>query len=45
VLPQVLSFLHDYEHMVLGLIVMGVMIFLRGGIVPSLTGLFAGRRA
>ncbi|MGB8575411.1 MAG: branched-chain amino acid ABC transporter permease, partial [Pseudolabrys sp.] len=45
VLPQVLSFLHDYEHMVLGLIVMGVMIFLRGGIVPSLTALFAGRRA
>jgi branched-chain amino acid transport system permease protein len=37
VLPQTLTFLHDYEHMVLGLIVMAVMIFLRAGIVPTLT--------
>jgi branched-chain amino acid transport system permease protein len=36
VLPQTLTFLHDYEHMVLGLIIMGVMIFLRAGIVPTL---------
>ena len=35
VLPQTLTFLHDYEHMVLGLIMMAVMIFLRAGIVPS----------
>ena len=35
VLPQTLTFLHDYEHMVLGLIVMAVMIFLRAGIVPT----------
>ena len=42
VLPQTLTFLHDYEHMVLGLIVMAVMIFLRAGIVPTLRRL-AGR--
>jgi branched-chain amino acid transport system permease protein len=35
-LPQMLTILHDYEHMVLGLILMGFMIFLRQGIVPSL---------
>jgi branched-chain amino acid transport system permease protein len=45
VLPQALSFLHDYEHMVLGLIVMGVMIFLRDGIVPGLIRAFARMRA
>ncbi|MEZ5788612.1 MAG: branched-chain amino acid ABC transporter permease [Xanthobacteraceae bacterium] len=44
-LPQVLTFLHDYEHMVLGLIIMGVMIFLRSGIVPSITAAFGERRA
>jgi branched-chain amino acid transport system permease protein len=44
VLPQALSFLHDYEHMVLGLIVMGVMIFLRDGIVPGLIRAFARMR-
>jgi branched-chain amino acid transport system permease protein len=45
VLPQTLTFLHDYEHMVLGLIVMTVMIFLRAGIVPTLTNALAARRA
>jgi hypothetical protein len=30
--------------MVLGLILMGFMIFLRQGIVPSLTAVLAGRR-
>jgi branched-chain amino acid transport system permease protein len=44
VLPQILTVLHDYEHMVLGLILMGFMIFLRQGIVPSLTAVLAGRR-
>jgi branched-chain amino acid transport system permease protein len=44
VLPQTLTFLHDYEHMVLGLIVMGVMIFLRAGIVPTLAAALAARR-
>jgi branched-chain amino acid transport system permease protein len=36
VLPQTLTFLHDYEHIVLGLIIMLVMIFLPAGIVPTL---------
>jgi branched-chain amino acid transport system permease protein len=45
VLPQTLTFLHEYEHMVLGLIVMAVMIFLRAGIVPTLAGALAWRRA
>jgi branched-chain amino acid transport system permease protein len=44
VLPQTLTALHEYEHMVLGLILMGFMIFLRRGIVPSLAGAVAGRR-
>ena len=44
-LPQTLTFLHDYEHMVLGLIIMGVMIFLRAGIVPTIATAFAARRA
>jgi branched-chain amino acid transport system permease protein len=35
-LPQMLTGLHDYEQMVLGLILMGFMIFLRRGIVPGL---------
>jgi branched-chain amino acid transport system permease protein len=36
VLPQTLTFLHEYEHMVVGLVLMGFMIFLRQGIVPGL---------
>jgi branched-chain amino acid transport system permease protein len=42
-LPQVLTFLHEYEHLVLGLILMGVMIFLRNGIVPSIAAALKGR--
>jgi len=38
-LPQVLTALHDYEHLVLGLIMMLVMIFMRGGLVPTLARL------
>ncbi len=45
VLPQTLTFLHDYEHIVLGLIVMAVMIFLRAGIVPTLASALDLRRA
>ena len=44
VLPQTLTVLHDYEDMVLGLILMGFMIFLRQGIVPSLKAMLAERR-
>jgi branched-chain amino acid transport system permease protein len=42
-LPQTLTVLHDYEHVALGILLMGVMIFLRQGIVPSLVGLFNER--
>lgn len=42
-LPQVLTVLHDYEDMVIGLVLMGFMIFLRQGIVPSLRAVIAGR--
>jgi len=43
VLPQTLTVLHDYEHMVLGLIVMAVMIFLRAGIVPTVANALVRR--
>ena len=45
ILPQALTVFHDYEHIVLGLIVMSVMIFLRRGIVPSLAAALGERRA
>jgi branched-chain amino acid transport system permease protein len=35
-LPQVLTLFHDYEHAILGLLIMLFMIFLRAGIVPGL---------
>ena len=35
-LPQMLTAFHEYEHLLLGLIMMIFMIFLRSGIVPSL---------
>ena len=41
VLPQALTFFHEYEQALLGLIVMVFMIFLRHGIVPSLATAFA----
>ncbi len=35
-LPQLLTFLHDYEMLAFGAILMGVMIFMRRGLVPTL---------
>lgn len=43
ILPQALTFFHEYEHAILGLTLMAVMIFLRRGIVPSLSAALAGR--
>jgi branched-chain amino acid transport system permease protein len=43
-LPQVLTFLHDYEAVVLGLTMMLIMIFLPLGILPSMAARF-GRRS
>jgi branched-chain amino acid transport system permease protein len=42
-LPQVLTVFHDYEHAVLGLMIMLFMIFLRVGIVPGLAALLRRR--
>jgi branched-chain amino acid transport system permease protein len=39
-LPQVLAALHDFETVILGLIMMGVAIFLPAGLLPSLTKRF-----
>jgi branched-chain amino acid transport system permease protein len=36
-LPQVLTVFHEYEHLLLGLIIIVAMIFMRNGIVPSLS--------
>jgi len=44
VLPQALTVFHEYEQALLGLIVMVFMIFLRQGIVPSVTVALAGWR-
>jgi branched-chain amino acid transport system permease protein len=45
VLPQALTVFHDYEHAVLGLMIILFMIFLRQGIVPGLASLLARRTA
>jgi branched-chain amino acid transport system permease protein len=42
VLPQALTVFHEYEHAILGLTLMAVMIFLRRGIVPSLSAALSG---
>jgi branched-chain amino acid transport system permease protein len=44
-LPQVLTAFHEYEHVMLGLLMMLFMIFLPDGIVPSLTRLLQRRRS
>jgi len=44
-LPQALTAFHDYEHAILGLLIMVFMIFLRSGIVPGLAGLVRRRAA
>lgn len=43
-LPQLLAVFHDYEHIVLGLIMMLIMIFMRQGLLPGLGDLFRGNR-
>lgn len=43
-LPQLLTVFEDYEMMVFGAIMMGTMIFLPRGVVPTLARLFAARR-
>jgi branched-chain amino acid transport system permease protein len=43
VLPQVLAAAHDYKHVALGAIMIGVMIFMPRGLVPSLSALWRRR--
>ncbi len=43
-LPQALTVLEDYEHLIFGLILMGVMIFMPRGLLPTLAGLRWRRR-
>lgn len=43
-LPQLLAAFHDYEMLTFGAVLMLTMIFLPRGLVPSLAGLFRGRR-
>jgi len=44
VLPQVLTFLHDYEHLVFGLVLMLTVIFLPRGLLPTLHQALRRRR-
>lgn len=41
--PQVLTVFHQYEHMLLGLVMILVMIFMPDGLLPSLIKRFRGR--
>lgn len=45
VLPQALTLFHEYEHALLGLLIIIFMVFLRQGIVPGLAGFLARRRS
>jgi branched-chain amino acid transport system permease protein len=45
ILPQALTIFHDYEHLMLGLIIMVSMILLPRGVVPSLMARFRGGRS
>lgn len=43
VMPQFLTIFHEYEHAILGAILIVILIFMPRGIVPSLAKLFAGK--
>lgn len=43
ILPQLLAAFHDYEMMLHGAVLVGIMIFMRKGLVPSISEWFAGR--
>ena len=44
VLPQLLTVFHDYEQLVFGAVLIGTMIFMRHGLVPTLAAFFSERR-
>jgi branched-chain amino acid transport system permease protein len=43
VLPQLLTLFHDYENVMLGLVLMGTMVFMPKGLVPTLAALMKRR--
>ncbi|MCA0399948.1 MAG: branched-chain amino acid ABC transporter permease [Proteobacteria bacterium] len=45
ILPQALTLFHEYEHLMLGILIILIMIFLRDGIVPTLHRLLMERRS
>jgi branched-chain amino acid transport system permease protein len=45
ILPQILAAAHEYKHVALGAIMIGVMIFLPRGLVPTLAALWRRRGA
>lgn len=45
ILPQALTVFHDYEHLMLGLIIMASMIFLPRGVIPSLAARLKRRQS
>lgn len=44
ILPQFLTVMHEYEHAFLGLIMILTMVFMRSGIVPSISKAIRSRR-
>jgi branched-chain amino acid transport system permease protein len=45
VLPQLLTVVHDYEQLLFGLVLMGVMVLMPKGLAPTLAALLRRRRA
>lgn len=43
ILPQALTIFHEYEQLLIGLFIIAIMIFLRAGVVPTLSRALAGR--
>ena len=44
ILPQILTFFHEYEHLMLGLLIIATMVLLPSGVVPTLARLSLWRR-
>jgi len=42
VVPQMLTFFHQYEHLLLGAVIVAVLVFLPAGVVPTLARLLRG---
>jgi len=42
VLPQALTFFHEYEHLMLGAIMVGVLVFMPAGLVPTIAARLRG---